>query len=61
MAADQTAKTGDENVQLLLEVTYENYRVTRIRDVSENAEAFFTKRYSDEYIRQQMKRHRDWL
>lgn len=55
------AATGSDDVQLLLEVTYENFRVTRVRDISEEKVQFFRERFSDSYIRKQLDRHPDWL
>jgi len=57
MAKQQMERTGTEDIQLLLEVTYENFRVTRVRDVSEENGRFFAERYSDAYIRKQLERH----
>ncbi len=60
--AEHHASRGDtEDVQLLLEVTHENYRITRVRDVSEESAHFFKERCSDRYIRKQLERHPDWL
>lgn len=54
--SDETA-----DIQMLLEVTYENFRVTRAIDVSNMDEAFFTERYNEKYIKEHLERHSDWL
>jgi hypothetical protein len=59
--ADRQIDDESDNVQMLLEVTYENFRVTRVIDVSDEDKNFFEKRYSDKYIKDQLKRHPDWL
>jgi hypothetical protein len=53
------AATAD--VALLVEVTYENFRITRVRDVSEQPHSFFVERYSSGYIKAQLRRHPEWM
>jgi hypothetical protein len=49
---------GDgDNVQLLLEVTYEHFRITKVRDVSNEPESFFKERCSTKFIRDKLRRH----
>lgn len=54
-------ESGSDDVQLLLEVTYENYRVTRVEYVGDKDQKFFDERYSDEYIERQLRRRPEWL
>lgn len=43
--------TGDD-VQILLEVTYRNFNIVDVKDVSNESQDFFDLRFSDEYIKQ---------
>jgi hypothetical protein len=43
--------TGDD-VQILLEVTYRNFNIVNVKDVSNESQDFFDLRFSDEYIKQ---------
>jgi hypothetical protein len=47
---------GKEDVQILLEVVYENYRVVSVRDVGNQNQRFFEERISDRYIQEQLSR-----
>jgi hypothetical protein len=60
MAEEAGKRSSTEDVQILLEVTYENFRVTRIRDVSEEGIGFFKERYSDDYIRARFAARPEW-
>lgn len=50
-----------DDVQLLLEVTYENFRITQVRDVSEKPESYFEERFSDGFIKERLALRPDWL
>lgn len=52
----------DENdsFQLLLEITYENYRITRVRDTTNWTPAEFKKRSQRSYIETKLKSHSAW-
>ncbi len=50
-------KAQEKNdVQILLEVIYENYRIVSVKDVSDEDQAFFDNRISEHFIRQQLKK-----
>lgn len=50
-----------DDVQLLLEVTYENFRITQVRDVSEKPATYFEERFSHDFIDQRLALRPDWL
>ena len=60
-ALDNIEKDGSDNVQMLLEVTYENFRITKVEDVSEREESFFKKRNTEKYIIKKLQDHPDWI
>jgi hypothetical protein len=51
----------DGNVQMLLEVIYENFRIKEVNDISDKKESFFKERYSDVFINKQLNGHSNWL
>jgi len=53
----QEHQEGSGNLQLLLEVTYEHFRVTAVRDVSREPESFFQRRCTTAFIRDKLKAH----
>jgi hypothetical protein len=60
MAEEAVKGHPTDDVQILLEVTYENFRITRVRDVSEEGATFFDEHYSDEYIRARFAARPEW-
>jgi hypothetical protein len=50
----------EDDVQLLLEITYKNYRITRVDDVSENGQDYFDQHFSDEFIQEKLGHHNEW-
>jgi hypothetical protein len=61
IATAATNKQHSDDLQLLLEITYENFRITRVRNVTSKPASFFRERMSDFYIKKQLKRHPQWL
>jgi len=55
-----TERVPRDDVQLLLEVTYENFRITGVRDVSEEPETYFTRRFRRTFIEQRLARRPHW-
>lgn len=49
-----------DDVQLLLEVTYDNFRITRVRDVSEKPESYFKRRYGRKFIGEKLAKRPQW-
>jgi hypothetical protein len=60
IAEEACKRHSTDDIQILLEVTYENFRITRIRDVSEQDAAFFEEHYSDEYIGERFATRPEW-
>ncbi|MGD2115727.1 MAG: DUF4062 domain-containing protein [Acidobacteriota bacterium] len=50
-----------DDVQLLLEVTYENFRITGVRDVSEKPKEYFEEHFDREHIEKKLAKRPDWL
>jgi hypothetical protein len=46
------------DIQVLLEVTYENYRVVKIRDVSEEDRDYFRQQCDERYVKASLERER---
>jgi hypothetical protein len=44
-----------DDVQILLEVTYRDYRIKGVRNVSNETQEFFDRRFSDEFIREELR------
>ncbi len=50
-----------DDVQLLLEVTYENFRITEVHDVSEKPPSYFESQFEDDHIKAKLAKRPDWL
>lgn len=61
MAEASMKGRSNEDVQILLEVTYENFRITEVSDVSDKKASYFAERDRDEFIDEQLEKRRDWL
>ena len=51
----------DSDFQILVEVTYENFRITRIRNVSHESPNFFREQLSEKFIREKLTTRKAWL
>lgn len=60
MAEEAEKRQSSDDMQMLLEITYENFRVTRVRDISEEGASYFEEHYSDEYIRSRLAMRPQW-
>lgn len=52
------AEQGNGEVQAVLQVTFENYRIQEVIDVSKCDQRYFNRQRSDKYIREMVERHR---
>lgn len=50
---------NDDDIQILLEVTYQNYKIIDVKNVSSKEQDFFDERFNDEYIKGQYKEEMD--
>lgn len=53
---EASVSRDEDDFQLLLEVTYENFRIKEVREVGNEPEQYFTKQNSDEYIEDRLDR-----
>jgi len=52
------SEAGLEDVQVLLEVTFKDYRIVNVEEVSERDQSYFDSRFSEKYVTEEIQRAR---